>query len=167
MYRLLNSRGFKINEFFSVACRSEKTSYGFRHTATLVNSHGRTLGYYKASYYNRTWEAYEFQSVIQGALKNAFEEGCLSKEEFMEMDLWSKKGQEDLSHLKNVAFVAAMGDLFGKTPKEKNDWKARMLKAGLEGRGLIMPDDWDELDEATKQTRLDGAIKMLGEKNED
>ena len=64
-------------------------------------------------------------------------------------------------HLKTVANVMALGDLFGETQKEKNDWKARMLKAGLENKGLIMPEDWDQLDEATKTARLDGAIEAL------
>ncbi|KKT23937.1 MAG: hypothetical protein UW07_C0019G0016 [Candidatus Nomurabacteria bacterium GW2011_GWF2_43_8] len=45
--------------------------------------------------------------------------------------------------------------------KESNDWKARMLRAGLEGRGLIMPDDWDTLPEAEKTKRLDGALANL------
>ena len=68
--------------------------------------------------------------------------------------------KEDNS-LKTVAMIANLGNVFGKTQKEKNDWKARMLKAGLENKGLIMPDDWDNLDEATKEARLNGAIEQL------
>lgn len=63
--------------------------------------------------------------------------------------------------LKAVAMVAMLGDIFGTNQKESNDWKARMLKAGLENKGLIMPDDWDTLDEDTKQARLDGAIEQI------
>lgn len=63
--------------------------------------------------------------------------------------------------LKTIAMVAKLGDIFGETQKQKNDWKARMLKAGLENSGLIIPDDWDQLDEDTKQARLDGAIGEL------
>ena len=65
------------------------------------------------------------------------------------------------AHLKTVAMVASLGSIFGSNPKEANDWKARMLKAGLEGRGLIMPEDWDTLDESEKTRRLDGAIAQL------
>ena len=72
------------------------------------------------------------------------------------------KEAEGLAGLCSIAMVAALGDVFGKTTKDKNDWKTRMLKAGLEGRGLIMPDDWDKLDEDTKQARLDGALGQLG-----
>lgn len=59
-----------------------------------------------------------------------------------------------------TAMVAKMGALFS-TQKESNDWKARMLKAGLENRGLIMPEDWDELSEEEKEKRLNSAIEAI------
>ena len=48
--------------------------------------------------------------------------------------------------------------------KDKNDWKARMLEAGFENKGLVMPDDWNTLDEDTKQIRLDSIIKLMENK---
>ena len=64
--------------------------------------------------------------------------------------------------LKTVAMVAQMGEVLADDNiKAKNDWKARMLKAGLENHGLIMPDDWDDLSEVEKQRRLDGAIDAI------
>jgi len=63
--------------------------------------------------------------------------------------------------LKTVAMVAKMGALFCSTPKETNDWQVRMLKAGLQNRGLIMPDDWNDLSEEEKTKRLNGAIGAL------
>src|SRR3990167_1295649 len=72
-----------------------------------------------------------------------------------------KEEPEKDTSLKTVAMVMAMGNIFGKNQKEKNDWKARMLKAGLDGRGLIMPDEWDTLSEDQKETRLNGAIEQL------
>jgi hypothetical protein len=63
-----------------------------------------------------------------------------------------------------IGAIAAMGEIFGNTQKEKNDWKARMLKAGLGGKGLEMPEDWDTLDEKTKEARLDAVIGFLGKK---
>ena len=65
------------------------------------------------------------------------------------------------SSLKMVGMVAGLGDLFCNNQKEKNDWKARMLKAGLENKGLIMPEDWDSLPEAEKEKRLNGAIEQI------
>lgn len=66
-----------------------------------------------------------------------------------------------LGLLKTVAMAAKMGALFCNTARETNDWQARMLKAGLAGRGLIMPDDWNELTEDEKSRRLSGAIGVL------
>lgn len=65
------------------------------------------------------------------------------------------------SMLKSVAAIAKLGEIFCNTPKEKNDWQVRMLKAGLENRGLIMPDDWDSLSEEEKTKRLSKAIGAL------
>lgn len=63
--------------------------------------------------------------------------------------------------LKRTAAVAKLGEFFGQTQKEKNDWKARMLKAGLGNSGFEMPADWDELDEETKEARLNAAIDAI------
>lgn len=63
--------------------------------------------------------------------------------------------------LKAVAGVAALAAIFTTTQKESNDWKARMLKAGLSGRGLIMPADWDALSEDEKTNRLDKALAAI------
>lgn len=57
-----------------------------------------------------------------------------------------------------------MGNLLaGDSQKAKNDWKARMLKAGLENKGLSMPDDWEQLSEDEKEKRLNKVIKVLRE----
>lgn len=64
--------------------------------------------------------------------------------------------QDDVKPFRSVALVALMGELFGSTQKEKNDWKARMLKAGISG--LSMPEDWDQLDEQEKERRLNAVI---------
>lgn len=81
----------------------------------------------------------------------------------VERDAFAKaKDAEGMGALRTVAFIAMMGDVFHKgDAKASNDWKARMLRAGLEGRGLIMPEDWDSLTEDEKTRRLDGAIKNL------
>ena len=68
----------------------------------------------------------------------------------------------ELQELKTVAMAAKVGEVLAcKNKKEKNDWKVRMLKAGLGGRGLIMPDDWEELSEDDKEERLNGAVSAL------
>jgi len=57
--------------------------------------------------------------------------------------------------------VAKMGAILAPDQKSKNDFQTRILKAGLENRGLIMPDNWDELSEDEKEKRLDGAIGAI------
>jgi len=62
--------------------------------------------------------------------------------------------------LGSIAMIAKMGELLTDTQSQANDWKARMLKAGL-GEGLSMPDDWGALSEDEKQARLDKAIQTI------
>jgi hypothetical protein len=55
------------------------------------------------------------------------------------------------------AKVAAMGDVFGRTEKEKNDWKKRMLAVVP---GIIIPEDFDTLSEEERKRRLNNAIAI-------
>jgi len=71
-----------------------------------------------------------------------------------------KNEEKYKSNFRTIANVSALGEIFGKTEKEKNDWKLRMIKAGL-GEGFIIPDDWDQLTEKDKGNRLDNIIKFL------
>lgn len=68
---------------------------------------------------------------------------------------------DKMRDLHTVAMIAQLGEIFGSSQKQKNDWKARMLKAGLGNSGLIMPDDWDDLSEEEKERRLNGAIGAI------
>lgn len=85
--------------------------------------------------------------------------------DFFQKDEAEERKEQDAkaaAGLRTIGAIAALGDIFHKgDAKASNDWKARMLKAGLEGRGLIMPEDWDTLSEEDKQARLDGAIAEI------
>ena len=61
------------------------------------------------------------------------------------------------SPLKTASIVALMGEFFADTPKEKNDWKKRMLATTP---GISFPEDWDTLTEKEKKRRLDGAMNI-------
>lgn len=52
----------------TVHCKSESTRYGFRHIADLFIN-GCFANSKKACYYNRTWESYEFESVLVSVVK--------------------------------------------------------------------------------------------------
>ena len=57
-------KSFRINDYIEIVCESQRTRYGFRHLATLlINGIERDTA--KCTYQNRTWESYEFQSVLR------------------------------------------------------------------------------------------------------
>ncbi len=68
---------------------------------------------------------------------------------------------KESSVLQFTGVVAALGDIFCDEQKDRNDWKVRMLKAGLSG--LSIPDNWDALSEDEKQLRLNRVIEVSQE----
>ena len=151
---------FKINDELEVVCDWKKTRNGFKHTASLMRS-GRNIDEVKCCYLNRTWERYTYESVLQKLLgKTKF---LTPKERGQLKEVITKGSSRDMDSLRRVGMVMELGNIFGGSQKGANDWKARMLRAGLGDSGLIMPDDWDTLDEDTKQERMDGVIKMLAQ----
>ena len=153
---------FKINKHIEIVCEVKNTRNGFKHTAILMLN-GNEQESTKINYLNRTWERYEYESVLKKIVSNS---KVLSDGDKKICNDFIKKDNTDWSDFKAVTTIAKLGDIFCKDQKESNDWKARMLKAGFENKGLIMPDDWDTLDEDTKQKRLDGVLKIMLEKNE-
>lgn len=149
---------FTLEDEITINCGWQKTNYGFRHLAT-VRKDLKKIGYAKVCYYNRTWERYKYQSVVQSALRNTFTDDIASGY----IKIIDAKAEGDDGGLGIIAGIAKLGSIFCDNEKDANDWKARMLKAGLEGRGLDMPDDFDNLPEAEKTRRLDGAIAAISE----
>ena len=155
-------RIFKITKEIEVVCESQRTRSGFRHLATLMRN-GIEEETDKCCYQNRTWERYEFQSVLYSIVRKALKNKKISEEEEKSCKEFIEGDQTDWSNFKTTSAIAQLGELMCDNQKDKNDWKARMLKAGLENKGLTMPDDWDELDEDTKTARLDAVLGVLGE----
>ena len=55
---------FRMNDKYSIVCETHNTSYGgFKHTATLMQN-GLEITDTKICYHNRTWESYQYQSVL-------------------------------------------------------------------------------------------------------
>jgi hypothetical protein len=152
---------FKINDKIEIVCNYENTRNGFRHRATLLLN-GNDVDMTTEHYLNRTWESYEYQSVMYKLVRKT---KVLTDEEKEIANKFIEKGREDLSDVKTTLMVAKIGDLFCNTQKEKNDWKVRMLKAGLEHKGLSIPKDWDKLSEEEKEKRLNKVIDECGDKN--
>lgn len=153
---------FKVNEKITIDCESKSNRRGFQHIATLKIDDLKALTT-RRQYYNRTWESYEYKSVLKQLVNKAEKKLDISKKAIEEMRAFIKNPQrieDDLKPLKALGALAKIGEFFGNTKKEKNDWKKRMLKAGL-GNNLMLPDDWDSLPEEEKAKRLDGAIEQL------
>lgn len=55
---------YKINEELEVVCEWKKTRIAFKHTAILLKN-GREINNTVIYYQNRTWECFEFESVIK------------------------------------------------------------------------------------------------------
>ena len=149
---------FKVNKDIKIECDQKTTSYGFKHEARLMVN-GYEQGFAKACYYNRTWESFEYESVIKYLLRKT---DVLTKRQ-KTIFLKKAKGEYNREVKENfgmIATLAELGKLFTDDQKEQNDWKTRMIKAGL-GEGIIMPEDWDILNEDDKQARLDAVINEM------
>lgn|SRR3972149_5649744 len=151
---------FRVNKNIEVVCKSESTRYGFRHLATLMID-GREAETAKHCYYNRTWERYTFESVLEALVEKSTSLTDSRKRTLKRYIKNYDRVHDDLAGLRSISAGMALGDIFSTDKKGANDWKTRMLKAGLEHKGLIMPDDWDTLDEATKEVRLNGVIHAI------
>ena len=55
---------------FKIVAYSYETSSSWGHKAELIRNNDYTLNTYKIRYYNRTWEKYEYQSVIKSVLND-------------------------------------------------------------------------------------------------
>jgi hypothetical protein len=65
-------RIFKLNKKYEIACEFVNKSDGFGHRATLF-CNGQEIGSSTARYYNRTWEAFEFETVLLICIDDNFE----------------------------------------------------------------------------------------------
>jgi hypothetical protein len=148
---------FRITDKISIICVSESTRSGFRHVASLLLN-GSSCDSTKICYYNRTWERYEFESVLSRLIEKT---KMLSDDEKKVCNAFISKDNTDWSRFNSTASIAKLGEIFCESKKEKNDWKARMLKAGLGNSGLEMPEDWETLDEDTKEQRLNAVIAVM------
>lgn len=70
--------------------------------------------------------------------------------------------KNDGGMLKTIGMVMAMGSvLMNDDQKETNDFRLRMIKAGLPAGAIHMPEDWDSLPEEEKTKRLDQIQKLF------
>ena len=157
MKKVINDKIFKINDSAEVRCSWFATRYGFKHEAELYVD-GIFQCSAKVCYYNRTWESFEYETVADSVLRKsklftiAEINTCRSQ--------WQRNSVAELNRSFGLlAGIAKMGELLTDNQKAANDWKERMLKAGL--TGLDMPENWDNLTEEERTKRLDAVIAHL------
>lgn len=152
---------FKLSDSVYIDCETYDTRYSWGHKAYLYVN-GREEAYKKITYYNRTWEAYTYQSILSCIVDKVSNKiiGKEDKAKYQAM-IDSQSFSQDGDMFKSIAMIATIGELLTDTQSQANDWKARMLKAGLGEAMLPMPDDWNTLSEDEKQARLDKAIQAI------
>lgn len=159
MGKTYNKKTFELSPNITIECEGYETRYSWGHKAYLFYK-GRLVNYKKYTYYNRTWEAYIYQSIIHGIIDSTPKKYTGNKENLKrKADSIGEGGTRN--SLKTIGIVAKMGELFTKNKKESNDWKARMLKAGFPEGAISMPEDWPTLSEDEKEKRLNAAINSL------
>ena len=150
---------FRINDKLQIVCDWQKTRNGFKHTAKLKGPYFNTISETKVCYLNRTWESFEFETVIEKLL--SFNTDIIPKQTITKF-LKRQKGEykkQTKSMFNSVAGIAKIGEILCNDQKETNDWKKRMLLAGLPGLGI--PANWNTLTESEKENRLNNVINEL------
>lgn len=148
-------RTFRISKKISIVADASSTRNGFKHTATLMIN-GRGVDSTKVNYLNRTWERFEFQTVMKRLIEKT---NSLNKLEKKLASKWLDGDRTDWTDMKMTGMIAGLGDIMTSNKKEANAWKKRMLNAGLGSKGLIMPEGFDKLSQKVQQKRLDKVIK--------
>jgi hypothetical protein len=145
---------FRLSNGYAVECEWRKTGNGFKHIAYLTKD-GAQLLREKVHYLNRTWECFDYQTVAHKVIGRYFKTEAEQKVYIEQVDKIGK-GEAD-NFLKTVSTIAKLGDIFCEKPEEKNQWKKRFIS---KVEGIDFPEDFDNLPEAEKQKRLDGAINI-------
>ena len=158
-YKLENEKNFHVNDNVSITCHYQNTSYGFRHLATLYIN-GFKQDQTSKAYYNRTWECFTYESVLNKLADRQNKELEQTIKNFV-IDYQKIDEQEINKKFGMIANIASLGNIFADNQKDKNSWKERMLKAGV--NELDFPDNWNELSEDEKENRLDKVIEQCNQ----
>jgi hypothetical protein len=67
-----------LNNEYSLILFDKDIKNGFKHIARIFEN-GKEIGFVKCEYLNRTWEAYEYQTVILKAIKEFINEPLQSE----------------------------------------------------------------------------------------
>jgi hypothetical protein len=159
IYDVGDTRVFRIDDKAEIQATSERARDGFRHRV-ILKVDGVEVDKVTVHYQNRTWESYEYETAIDKLIDKSSYISPDEKEKLKKKFAEASHGKIE-AEFKTIGNIASLGEVFGKTKKEKNEFKLRMLKTGMGNKGFEVPDDWDKLSEDEKEKRLDTAIKFL------
>lgn len=89
----------KDGQEFTFTCYGQSTSYGFRHICTLGYNNTTECKWIKdkiiakATYYNRTWERFKYETVLERGIENLYESDEVKQE--LKDILIEKKAQKE------------------------------------------------------------------------
>lgn len=72
----------ELSNGFKFVNNSRGNRSGFVHETTLLSNNGLEVGTYKIQYYNRTWECYQYQTVMRSCIHDIIEK---RKENFIKL----------------------------------------------------------------------------------
>lgn len=147
---------YQVSKDIVIECWTMKTRSGTREHA-LIKQDDVEVAHGSYFWSNRPWQRFTYSEAINNALARA---DCFEDPEKAKiMSVVNGEAEADLKqNFGVVSAIAMMGEVLCSDKKEKNEWKARMLKAGLPG--LDIPEDWDTLSEDEKESRLNKVIEF-------
>lgn len=144
---------YKINDnltFEAWSWNRGRQSWG--HKARAIYN-GREIEAVSVTYYNRTWEAYQYQSVMEKLIDALDRSKEIPLKDRYMASIFIKTGDDrELKALGMIGNLAKLAGLVG-----GNESKKAVLRS-IPGLDL---DALDGVDEATATERLDGAIGIL------
>lgn len=145
-------KSFRLDENFTVDCEWKKTRMAFKHEATLYRD-GIERDKTKICYQNRTWESYNFQSVLHKIIDRNFTGGL--KEIFIKAVDAQGNGED---HFKEVKMISAFGNLLCDNDDDRSKFNKRIVGTIP---GISFPDDFDNLPAEERKRRLNKALEVL------
>lgn len=145
--KLTAYKEFILDDTYTVECNTYETRYSWGHYAKLVKN-GYVIDESKFTYYNRTWEAYTYQSIIHSLL----DKNKLSHLKYRADEIGEGNVKREL---KQLGAIVAMAGIIG-TP----DTQVKALETAT-GGAVEKPDNWNGLSEEEKEKRLDKVLEVL------
>lgn len=71
-------RIFNLDDRFNIVCDTQNTRNGFKHIA-ILHSYGFEVSRTKVCYINRTWERFQYETVLEHLINQFFDEPEKSK----------------------------------------------------------------------------------------